>query len=190
MKNTARRAGKKTARNMNKEWSAKAIRESLQEEENHKMFKQYVRGVTQFLRCEFFLQAYNIHFSFDKPGKNRNDGNDASVETNDVYLYCTLSLNDSQYQHWKQKDYEDIVFSICHELIHVVEEPVAKRINDYSPSEKCFLKDQWETVTQQLTKIYMSRVDRRLYDPAFVLRYAAETADGKKTNKRGGGKHA
>lgn len=114
------------------------------------------------------IYEYDIDVVFDKPQSYfRNESVLAQVDVDIVYLSAVISPAPTLEDYWNLKNYEKVGWTLCHELCHILTEPLYDMAWDVvSKDLRDTLNDVRERQTERICKIIMNLIDHREFSPA------------------------
>jgi len=128
-------------------------------------FKDFVSKVCAEFRTTLFHGEYNMKIEYAAEDK-RQEGEEgrmiaAEIDISSVYLDCTITIFPTLEGIFNDKDYRGVVEILCHELCHLLTEPMFIFAYDRTRQgfEERTCKEIRERQTQRMTNIVMNLTD-------------------------------
>jgi hypothetical protein len=125
-----------------------------------KQFRDYIRKMADNLRCNFYLQEYELDWEWheDEAPDPQGDGRTgaAKITTDCVYLGITLSVYHELYSLWIHKQHQKIYQIMVHEFCHVLLSPIIRELKiEMHPNSHTFIEDIHERQTQRIANVIL-----------------------------------
>lgn len=123
-------------------------------------FTTYVKELLEFFTTIVGAQEYHCTVRFaDHPGDEDEDIQ-AEITIDSVYLNLDCRITRRVLKFWETQDYNDIARTVCHELCHVLLDPLARMtLGSLSKQEEAHWREALERQTCRLTNTVMSLLD-------------------------------
>jgi hypothetical protein len=134
-------------------------------------FRAYVTLLSHYLRCQLFLNEWVGHIKFEDAGGGCSPFEEvkASIRINTVYLYYTIRIPLAMVEAWRQGRYEDIGDDLCHEMCHVLVEPLVRWAKaDAAPSQTSLIDDVDEQQTQRIARVIAAALPDGWWKPEYL----------------------
>lgn len=126
-------------------------------------YQTYVMTLIEVLQELLVLHEYEILLEFDS---NSESEARATISTNLDYLWAKLTVFPVVEKDFNEQNYEDIVETILHELVHILTDPLYKvayaGTNAYTEP---FLDNIREQTTQRITRIILPTLPEDIFTP-------------------------
>lgn len=141
----------------------------------NKRFKDAVVKTCRKMRNDLFHGEYKMSYEFQDEPKPSKLGNPdktigAQISVDTVYLDAKIEVFPVLYDYYEDGDYYYIVETLCHEICHLLTEPMytfAFKLTREGFEEKVAAEIR-ERQTQRICNIVMSMIDyKKDYEPLF-----------------------
>ena len=133
----------------------------------NKKFKETIIKIAREIRNDIYHGEYMAKYYFtDKNLTSRNEKGvvAAEIEISSTYLNYTITFYAPIYDMFKNKDYKGVVEIICHEICHLLTEPLYKLLGDsITNNNLSHYESIKEQQTQRITNIAMCMIEKKEY---------------------------
>mgnify|MGYP001579766752 CR=1 FL=1 len=129
-------------------------------------FKAHIRKLAEYFRKQFYCGEYSltIEYAIDDKGKTPERRTAAEMLINPTYLDFTLTIYPVLYEKYQEKDAYGVAEAICHEIAHLLTEPLYRlAMWDVASSQVEHIEEVRERQTERIKNTVMLFVPYKEY---------------------------
>lgn len=130
------------------------------------MSKSYEKWCNEFVGYvvnELNLSDWGFHVSYDDPDPDGETECLAWTHVDSRYLTAYIHFTPFHHQCWQAKQYHTAAFTIVHEIVHILVDPLHKfALPTTSEMTRPQLTDLVEQSVQRISRIVMKRIPKKL----------------------------
>ena len=137
-------------------------------------FRDHVARVCRYLRHQLYLNEWHGHIRFEDIAGSTDPDDEikAQIKVNSVYLYYILRIGQSMLGDWRNGQFNVIGEDLCHELCHVLTDPLACLAKaDAAPSQIHLIEECNERQTQRIARIVTYALPDGWWEPEYLQRW-------------------
>jgi len=109
------------------------------------------------------LCDWGFHITYDDPDPDGDENCLAWTQVDSRYLTAYIHFTPLHHDHWKNKRYQTAAFTIIHEIVHILVDPLHKfAMKSTSELTHPHLVDLVEQSVQRISRIVMKHTSRKL----------------------------